>query len=153
MLACLKHDLNHICVHGLCRGADWKAQACSQKEGQHQREGKRIFSIPFKYISSIEQSSQSGLTHHIFLSLCMCELENAVSQSSKTTAVSSWKQMTLTNISQWSTSCWLWWMLFKSCCHGCLSSFSLSFFSSLFLFSLFFSLSFFLSVGLGVFHG
>lgn len=59
---------------------DWKARDSSCEEEQLQWEGRRIFSLSLKHIGLIQQSSQSGLAHHIFLSQCLWEPEDAVSQ-------------------------------------------------------------------------
>lgn len=64
-------------------GTDWEARAYSCKEEQLQWEGRRIFSLPLKHIGSIQQSSQGGLAHHIFLSQCLWEPEDAVSQEAR----------------------------------------------------------------------
>lgn len=97
---CLHRDV--ICARGLCRvrgSTGWETPGCSCKEEQLQWVGRRIFSLFLNPIGSIQQSSQSGLAHHIFLSLFLGTRkysQKAIEQQSA--AGNSWvSQMSLSN--------------------------------------------------------
>lgn len=64
-------------------GTDWEVQAYSCKEEELQWEERKIFSLPLKHTGSIQQSSQSGLEHRIFVSQCLWEPEDAISQEAR----------------------------------------------------------------------
>lgn len=79
---CLQHDLDHVCAHGWCRGAQ-----TGKPESIHARRmlqwNRRISSLPLKHIGSIQQSSQSGLAHCIFPSQCLWEPEDTAFQEAR----------------------------------------------------------------------
>lgn len=92
-----------ICARGLCRvrgTTGWETPGCSCKEEQLLWVGRRIFSLFLNHIGSIQQSSQSALAHHIFLSVFLGTRkysQKAIEQ--QLAAGNSWlSQMSLSNI-------------------------------------------------------